>query len=269
MIPRNGQSPFEHLKQIDADGREIWSARDLLEPMGYDRWERFEDAIERAIAAAENSGVDPLGEFRGAAKITSNARGQQRKVLDWHLSRYAAYLVAMNGDPRKPEIAAAQTYFAVKTREAETAAPAVPVLPSPRELAALVIAEADRADAAEARVAELEPKAAAHDTYLSVGSGDRLVREVAKLLGWRQQDLRQFLIAERLIFARPSDCGSMQWDFYAGHERHFRSAEHVVEHRSIGLCSHYTLHVRPAGVDLIQRRIARRQAERDEMGGAA
>lgn len=144
-----------------------------------------------------------------------------------------------------------------------------PVLPSPRELAALVIAEADRADAAEARVAELAPKAAAHDTYLSVGSGDRLVREVAKLLGWRQQDLRQFLIAERLIFARPSDCGSVQWDFYAGHERHFRSAEHMVEHRSIGLCSHYTLHVRPAGVDLIQRRIARRQAERDELGGAA
>ncbi|NUP53417.1 MAG: phage antirepressor Ant [Catenulispora sp.] len=150
-----------------------------------------------------------------------------------------------------------------------SAAQPVPALPSPRELAALVIAEADRADAAEARVAELEPKAAAHDTYLSVGSGDRLIREVAKLLGWRQQDLRQFLIAERLIFARPSDCGSMQWDFYAGHERHFRSAEHVVEHRSIGLCSHYTLHVRPAGVDLIQRRIARRQAERDEMGGAA
>ncbi|MEU1284970.1 BRO family protein [Kitasatospora sp. NPDC005856] len=148
-------------------------------------------------------------------------------------------------------------------------APVVPMLPSPRELAALVIAEADRADAAEARVLELEPKALAHDTYLSVGSGDRLVREVAKLLGWRQQDLRQFLIAERLIFARPSGCGSMQWDFYAGHERHFRSAEHVVEHRSIGLCSHYTLHVRPAGVDLIQRRIAKRQAERDAIGGAA
>ncbi|MFD9124910.1 phage antirepressor [Kitasatospora sp. NPDC059571] len=142
--------------------------------------------------------------------------------------------------------------------------------PSPRELAALVLAEADRADAAEARVAVLEPKAAAHDTYLSAGSGDRLVREVAKLLGWRQQDLRQFLIAERLIFARTADCGTTQWDFYASHGRHFRSAEHVVEHRTTGLCSHYTLHVRPAGVDLIQRRIAKRQAEpRNVLQGGA
>ncbi|WP_326846908.1 phage antirepressor [Streptomyces kaniharaensis] len=154
-------------------------------------------------------------------------------------------------------------------RTGSYSAPVAPALPSPRELAALVIAEADRADAAEARVMELEPKALAHDTYLSVGSGDRLVREVAKLLGWRQQDLRQFLIAERLIFARVADCGSTQWDFYAGHERHFRSAETVVTHRTRGLCSHYTLYVRPAGVDLIQRRIAKRQAERDAIGGAA
>ncbi|MFE6868368.1 phage antirepressor [Kitasatospora sp. NPDC057692] len=157
----------------------------------------------------------------------------------------------------------------IRRTGAFSVAPSTPAVPTPRELAALVIAEADRADAAEARVAELTPKAAAHDLYLSAGSGDRLVREVAKLLGWRQQDLRQFLIAERLVFARQADCGSTQWDFYAGHERHFRSAEHVVEHRSIGLCSHYTLHVRPAGVDLIQKRIARRQTERNAIGGAA
>lgn len=176
---------------------------------------------------------------------------------------------------RKPQARAFKRWIthevipSIRRTGSYSVAPVAPVLPSPRELAALVIAEADRADAAEARVAALEPKAAAHDLYLSAGSGDRLVREVAKLLGWRQQDLRSFLIAERLIFARQADCGSTQWDFYAGHERHFRSAEHVVEHRSIGLCSHYTLHVRPAGVDLIQKRIARRQAERDAIGGAA
>jgi anti-repressor protein len=149
-------------------------------------------------------------------------------------------------------------------------AQAAPALPQDYEQALVaLLGEVRERKVLEATVAELEPKAAAHDTYLSVASGDRLVREVAKLLGWRQQDLRAFLIAERLIFSRQADCGTTQWDFYAGHEQHFRSAEHVVEHRTIGLCAHYTLHVRPAGVDLIQKRIARRQAERNALGGAA
>jgi anti-repressor protein len=149
-------------------------------------------------------------------------------------------------------------------------AQAAPALPQDYEQALVaLLGEVRERKVLEATVAELEPKAAAHDTYLSVQSGDRLVREVAKLLGWRQQDLRAFLIAERLIFSRQADCGTTQWDFYAGHEQHFRSAEYVVEHRTIGLCAHYTLHVRPAGVDLIQKRIARRQAGRDAIGGAA
>lgn len=126
IIPQAGRSPFDHLKQVDEDGREFWSGRDLQQPMGYDRWERFEAAIERAIAACENSGSQPKDHFRGAAKKVSLGSTASRALLDWHLSRYASYLVAMNGDPRKPEVAGAQTYFAVRTREAEVRIAALP-----------------------------------------------------------------------------------------------------------------------------------------------
>jgi prophage antirepressor-like protein len=129
-----------------------------------------------------------------------------------------------------------------------------------RAVAAALLAAADREIELNERVAELEPKALAHDTYLSAQAGERLVREVAKLLGWRQQDLRRFLVEERLVFSREALCGATVWDFYAANARHFRSVEHPVDHRW-GRCSHYTLYVRPEGVDLIQKRIAKRQAE--------
>ncbi|MFE4758765.1 phage antirepressor KilAC domain-containing protein [Streptomyces mirabilis] len=114
-----GGSLFDRLMLLDHNGQECWSARDLHVPMGYDKWERFEVAINRAIAAAENSGLNPLDHFRGASKVINGGRWGRQIVSDYRLTRYACYLIAMNGDPRKPEIAAAQTYFAVKTREAE------------------------------------------------------------------------------------------------------------------------------------------------------
>ncbi|MEU6460652.1 phage antirepressor KilAC domain-containing protein [Streptomyces sp. NPDC046976] len=112
-------SLFDQLMLPDHSGQECWSARDLHIPMGYDKWERFEVAIRRAVAAAENSGLDPLDHFRGASKAINGGRWGRQTVSDYRLTRYACYLIAMNGDPRKPGIAAAQTYFAVRTREAE------------------------------------------------------------------------------------------------------------------------------------------------------
>ncbi|MGW1995206.1 phage antirepressor [Embleya sp. NPDC001921] len=147
-------------------------------------------------------------------------------------------------------------------------APAAPALPDITTAAGvLAMAEqftrtARQLVEADAKLRELEPKAVAHDTYLSAQSGERLIREVAKLLGWRQQDLRRFLVEEKFIFAREALCGATTWDFYAAHASHFRSIEHPVEH-NWGRCSHYTLYVRPAGVDLIQRRIAKRKASMD------
>lgn len=107
-------SPFSEIRQVNDQG-EFWSARDLMPLLGYSKWQMFEGVISRSIAACKNSGSDPEVNFTGASKVPASGP----KMRDWHLTRYAAYLVAMNGDPRKPEIAAAQTYFAVKTREAE------------------------------------------------------------------------------------------------------------------------------------------------------
>ena len=113
-----GQS-FEALKQVNEHGAEYWSARDLQPLLGYTQWRRFEQAIERAITSCKESGNPPENHFAGAGKMVELGSGSQRQVEDYHLSRFACYLIAQNGDPRKPEIAQAQKYFAVQTRRQE------------------------------------------------------------------------------------------------------------------------------------------------------
>lgn len=112
---------FETIKQFSPYGAEYWSARDLAPLLGYQRWENFEVAIKRGITACQQVGQNDSDHFRGATKMVSVGSKAQREVKDYILSRFAAYLIAQNGDPRKPEIAAAQTYFAIATRENEIA----------------------------------------------------------------------------------------------------------------------------------------------------
>jgi BRO family protein len=121
------RSLFDDLCHREDDGTEWWSARELQEPLGYERWERFEDAIERAKTSCRNLGAQTNDHFRGAAKMVEVGSGAVRSIDDVQLTRYGAYLVAMNGDPRKREIAAAQGYFAVQTYRAETQLPPIPV----------------------------------------------------------------------------------------------------------------------------------------------
>lgn len=117
------QSPFESIKQIDDDGNEYWYARDLQNILEYTEWRNFNKIIEKAKSACEASGHAVLSEFVDVNKLVDVGAGLQRTIQDIVLSRYACYLIAMNGDPRKEVIALAQTYFAIKTHEREALAP--------------------------------------------------------------------------------------------------------------------------------------------------
>lgn len=119
QLPVHGKKTFEELKLANEHGAEYWSARDLQPMLGYSQWRRFEDAVKRAMASCETSGNDPEHHFAGAGKMIEVGKGGQREVEDYHLSRFACYLIAQNGDPRKSEIAHAQKYFAVQARRQE------------------------------------------------------------------------------------------------------------------------------------------------------
>lgn len=110
---------FEELKQINRYGAEYWSARDLQSLLGYTQWRRFEQAIQRSTASCKQSGNNPSYHFAGVGKMVTLGSGSLREVPDFHLSRFACYLIAQNGDPRKPEIAQAQEYFAIQARRQE------------------------------------------------------------------------------------------------------------------------------------------------------
>ena len=118
-LPTSPMQSFESLKRINSHGAEYWSARELQALLGYSQWRRFEDAIKRAIVSCQTSGNVPENHFAGAGKMVTVGSGAERQTEDYHLSRFACYLIAQNGDPRKPEIANAQKYFAVQARRQE------------------------------------------------------------------------------------------------------------------------------------------------------
>lgn len=110
---------FESLKKLNEHGVEYWSARDLQPCLGYSEWRKFENIIKKAVTSCKQSGNDPDKHFVGADKMIDIGNQAARKIDDWYLSRLACYLVAQNGDFRKPEIAQAQKYFAIQTRRQE------------------------------------------------------------------------------------------------------------------------------------------------------
>ncbi len=110
---------FEDIKHIDEFNNEYWYARELQLVLEYKQWRRFEQAIERAKKACENSDINVSVHFANIGKLSRRANNAEVMINDYKLSRYACYLIAQNGDSRKKVIAMAQTYFAVQTRKQE------------------------------------------------------------------------------------------------------------------------------------------------------
>jgi DNA-damage-inducible protein D len=110
---------FESIRQVNPEGQEFWSARDLSKMLGYTTWRHFDGAVKRAEISCEQAGQTASDHFVGGVKMVVLGSGSERRIPDYLLSRFACYLIAQNGDPRKPEIASAQAYFAVSTRQNE------------------------------------------------------------------------------------------------------------------------------------------------------
>ena len=113
------QSIFEDIKHINEYGQEFWYARELQEVLEYSEWRNFKKVLNKAIQACENSQNTTTDHFVEINKMINLAKGAQREVDDYELSRYACYLIVQNGDSRKKVIALGQTYFAIKTRRQE------------------------------------------------------------------------------------------------------------------------------------------------------
>lgn len=201
--------------------------------------------------------ADRLDELNIRRTDVENSRGQIRSTVV--VNEPGMYEVVIRSD--KPEAVAFRRWItgAVLPEIRRTGSfNTRPALEGP-ELLATAVLEAQRMLAEkDERIAELEPKADLADDYLLAQGGARLVREVAKTLGWREKDFRRWLLDEKLIFARHAPCGAVQYDFYAQHAHHFQTREKVVEHQW-GTCSHYTLQILPRGVELIHRRIREQQ----------
>ena len=107
------------IHNVDDADIEFWYARELMQLLGYERWENFDKAVSRAMESCATSDIKISDHFREVTKMVELGSCAKRSIKDYMLTRYACYLIAQNGDPKKEEIAFAQSYFAVQTRKQE------------------------------------------------------------------------------------------------------------------------------------------------------
>lgn len=233
-------------------GEDRWSARWLMDQMGYPTWQHFEPVIERAKITAHNEGFNVRTLFTVKREKTGG-----RPQTDYLVTRYAAYLIAMNGDPRKPQVAAAQHYFAVKTREAEVAAPA-PMSDDELIHRALEVSARRVAQLTE-RVAELEPKAEFYDELMEA-DGTYSWNAAAHILGW----------GRNTMLAELRRLGVIQGNRlpYQRYGHHFKVVPGTYKHPKTGEQIPYaTTTVRPSGLDFLRKKLASSAVEVLQGGG--
>lgn len=258
---------FESLKQRDDQGGEFWSARDLMPYSGYTNWRNWNEAINRAQTSLSGLGEDTRGHFlMRPSKTPSELGGRPRQ--DIRMSRRACYLTFMNGDPAKPEIAAAQNYFAVKTRQMEVIEQQAVAIP--QTFAEALRAYADEVEAkeraellqaqAEAERDELKPPAEAWQTLADTGQ-DYSVREAAYIL--KRDPAIEAMVGPRRLFdwivrtAMAQRKPDGQYVPYAAHSDHLRLAPRSRPDRDSGGLkeAHSQLRVTVKGLEWIQQRM--------------
>lgn len=213
IAQQNSNSLFDSIRHEDVGG-EFWLGRELQTVLGYAEWRKFCDAIDRAKISLESNNHKAFDHIVGADKLIEVGKGAMRRILDYRLSRYGAYMVAMNGDPRKPEIAAAQSYFAVKAREAEVIIPAqnetLEILRLENEnlklksslvslhgteLALLLMGHGDRIVETETIVTEVVEPITGYSAKIL--TADQLKRAVKERTGQNLKSMKQFTDAVR------------------------------------------------------------------------
>lgn len=262
ILPTPAVSPFDSLRQLDDFGNEFWSARDLMPHLAYAQWKNFEVPLGRAMVAARNQGHSVEANFSRSRKVAIAGKMAQE---DFQLTRFASYLVAMNGDPNKTEVAEAQAYFAIQTRVAEAQ---VQAIESPADLMARALIAAqdtlaakDAAISAQRReIAAAVPKVAYVDAF--VADTDLLkLRAVASRLNVGEVALRGLLIAKKWIYKETSSRWSeskqakvevVRYSAYAEKKHLFQPVMNHEAPRFKGETMH-TLKVTPAGVSAIAR----------------
>ena len=118
-LEKYNEKNFEDIKHIDEYGNEYWYARELQVALDYKKWQKFENVIENAKIACENSDNAVSDHFTQVGKMINTGKTAKRKVVDFKLSRYACYLIVQNASPNKEVVALGQTYFAIQTRKQE------------------------------------------------------------------------------------------------------------------------------------------------------
>lgn len=261
----NYSAELDSLKVVTLTDGEVWSARDLMPFAGYAAWREFSDAINRAIASVNASGLDAADHFVGAPKMVQIGSGARREVEDVQLTRYGCYILFQNADARKPEIAAAQQYFAIQTRKQEIAAPI-----SDDEIVARALQiTSNRVKQLEAKVAEDAPKVAYVDEFVSPDDVI-LFRVAAQQCGMSEPELRQKLLAANWVYrvligrrwsaSKGKQVEEFEWRARADHADKFSlKPQHNAPRHHNGQVKQ-TLYIHAAAMPAIRLRFAQQQA---------